>query len=76
MSIKLLTEHHLEFLRLKGDCTGSSESTLVNGNRMSCLNYLTVIGPFDASLLTYLRTFTLGHPYNPGAGRGHRVGHE
>ena len=29
MSIKLLTEHHLEFLSLKGGCTGSSQSTLV-----------------------------------------------
>ena len=29
MSVKLLTDHHLEFLSLKGDCTGSSESTLV-----------------------------------------------
>ena len=29
MNIKLLTEHHLEFLRLKGGCAGSSESTLV-----------------------------------------------
>ena len=29
MSVKLLTEHHLEFLKLKGGCTGSSESTLV-----------------------------------------------
>ena len=29
MSVKLLTEHHLEFLSLKGDCTGSFESTLV-----------------------------------------------
>ena len=29
MIVKLLTEHHLEFLRLKGGCTGSSESTLV-----------------------------------------------
>ena len=29
MSIKLLAEHHLEFLSLKGGCTGSSESTLV-----------------------------------------------
>ena len=28
MSTKLLTEHYLEFLRLKGDCTGSSESTI------------------------------------------------
>ena len=29
MSVKLLTEHHLEFLCLQGGCTGSSESTLV-----------------------------------------------
>ena len=29
MSVKLLTEHHLEFLVLKGGYTGSSESTLV-----------------------------------------------
>ena len=27
--VKLLTEHHLEFLSLKGDCRGSSVSTLV-----------------------------------------------
>ena len=29
MIVKLLTEHHLEFLRLKGGCRGSSESTHV-----------------------------------------------
>ena len=29
MSVKLLTEHHLEFLSLKGGCIGSFESTLV-----------------------------------------------
>ena len=29
MIVKLLTEHHLEFLSLKGGCTRSSESTLV-----------------------------------------------
>ena len=29
MSVKLLTEHNLEFLSLKGDCTGPSESSLV-----------------------------------------------
>ena len=29
MVVKLLTEHHLEFLSLNGGCTGSSESTLV-----------------------------------------------
>ena len=29
MSVKLLTEHHLRFLSLKGGSTGLSESTLV-----------------------------------------------
>ena len=29
MILKLLNEHHLEFLSLKGGCTGSSESTYV-----------------------------------------------
>ena len=29
MSVKLLTNRHLEFLSLKGGCTGLSESTLV-----------------------------------------------
>ena len=29
MIVKLLTEHYLEFLSLKGGCRGSSESTLV-----------------------------------------------
>ena len=29
MSVKLLTEYDLEFLSLKGGCTGSSESTFV-----------------------------------------------
>ena len=40
-SVKLHIEHHLEFLSLKGCCTGSSESTLVKcrivGNHMSWL---------------------------------------
>ena len=29
MTFKLLTKHHFEFRSLKGDCTGSSVSTLV-----------------------------------------------
>ena len=29
MSVEILTEHHLEFLSLKGGCIGSSECTLV-----------------------------------------------
>ena len=28
-TVKLLTEHHLEFLSLEGGCTGLSDSTLV-----------------------------------------------
>ena len=34
-SVKLLTEQQLEFLSLKGDCTGSSESTLVKTSHCS-----------------------------------------
>ena len=30
MIVKLLTEHHVEFLSLSGGCRGSSESTHVN----------------------------------------------
>ena len=29
MSVKLLSEHRVEFVSIKGGCTGSSESTLV-----------------------------------------------
>ena len=29
MTLRLLTDHHFEFLRLKGGCTGLSESTFV-----------------------------------------------
>ena len=39
MIIKLLTEHHLEFLSLKGGCRGSSESTLVKMSNC-CLKFL------------------------------------
>ena len=44
MIVKLPTEHLLEFLSLKGDYTGSSESALVKyhivGNHMSRLKFL------------------------------------
>ena len=33
MRVMLLTEHHFEFLSLKGGYTGSSESTLVQMTR-------------------------------------------
>ena len=44
MTAKLLTKQHLEFLSLKGGCTGSSESTLVKmhivGHLMSRIIYI------------------------------------
>ena len=36
MIVKLLTEHHLEFLSLEGGCTSSSESALVNCKMPHC----------------------------------------
>ena len=43
LNIKLLTEHHLEFLSLKGGFTGSSEFTMskchIVENHMSRLNW-------------------------------------
>ena len=43
MVVKLLTEHHFEFLSLKGGCRGSSESTMSKchfvGNLMPRLKY-------------------------------------
>ena len=41
MIVKLLTEHHLKFLSLKGGCRGSSESTLF---------FLVVIALFSPSI--------------------------
>ena len=35
MIVKLLTEHHLEWLRLKGGCRGLSESTHVKMSNCS-----------------------------------------
>ena len=45
MIVKLLTEHHLEFLSLTGGCTGSYMSLHLSkchtvGNHVSRLNYL------------------------------------
>ena len=36
MILKLLTEHHFEFLSLKGGCIGSSESTHDKLLEISC----------------------------------------
>ena len=51
MIVKLLTEHHLEFLSLKGGCRGSSESTHIKkhivGNHMHWLISLSYICNFN-----------------------------
>ena len=46
MSVKLLTEHRLEFVSLKGGYTGSYESTLV---KMHCVAAHFIIGVAAAS---------------------------
>ena len=43
MIVKLLTEHHLEFLSLKGGCRGSSDATLLeitchSSNSLCCIS--------------------------------------
>ena len=45
MMVKLLIKHHLEFLSLKGDCRGSSESTYVQNATLleiSCTGFVVV----------------------------------
>ena len=51
MIVKLLTEHHLEFLSSKGGCRGSSESTLVrmsNCWKSRALAHLSCCPPVDS----------------------------
>ena len=47
MIVKLLTEHHLEFLSFKGGCTGSSEPTLV---KMSSFLEISCCGSYYSML--------------------------
>ena len=54
MTVKLLTEHHLECLSLKGDCRGSSESKYhIVGNLLHWLNYR-----MDHSLNVYAQLYS------------------
>ena len=58
MSVKLLTEHHLEFLSLKGGFIALSESTLVKipycwKSHVEAKMYLK-FGPIHAMLVTCL----------------------
>ena len=48
MIVKLLTEHHLEFLSLKGGCRGSSQSTLVKmSNCLKSFFFLSQVSTSD-----------------------------
>ena len=71
MIVKLLTEHHLEFLSLKVDCSGSSESTHVKMQHcwkshalahfffkfQNILKFQKVFHPLSPSVLQYLSPF-------------------
>ena len=60
MSIKLLTEYHLEFLSLTGGCTGSSESTLVKIPHCWKSHVTAHIVIFDLYLLRYKWVYSQG----------------
>ena len=47
MIVKLLTEHHLEFLSFSGGCRGSSESTLVKMSNCWKSHALAIISMFN-----------------------------
>ena len=49
MIVKLLTKQHLEFLSLKGDCTGSAESIHVKLLEISCHGSLMMFSAVNIS---------------------------
>ena len=65
INFKLLTEHHLEFLRLKGGCTCSSESILVKmphcwkSRRSSICSQLASSGSLKRTGLCHVQGFRL-----------------
>ena len=53
MLVKLLTEHHFEFLSLKGGCRGSSESTHVKCHIVGKLkHWLILLNDVEKNFLT------------------------
>ena len=60
MIVKLLTEHHLEFLSLKEGCRGSSESTLVKMS--NCWKFLAMA---QFLIILYIRYTYLKHCWFP-----------
>ena len=54
MNVKLLNEHQLAFLSLKGGCRGSSESTLVKMSlcwKSHAMAHIVFLNPFKPSIL-------------------------
>ena len=64
MSVKVLTEHHLEFLSLKGGCTGSSESTLVKMPHVAAHFYVLLSRMYSMSDTQGSRLRLRCHPIN------------
>ena len=58
MIVKLLTEHHLEFLSLKGGCIGSSGSTLVK--MPHCWKYHVTAHYYKITCMICMMMMTLG----------------
>ena len=58
MTVKLLTEHHLEFLSLKGGCTCSSDSTFVK--MPHCLKSHVVAHLCTITLNTSMLSYQIG----------------
>ena len=65
MIVKLLSEHHLEFLSLKGDCTGSSESTLVKMSNCWKSHALAHFKYNSWALLPYIRDNAFAYTFEP-----------
>ena len=61
MIVKLLTEHHLEFLSLKEGCRGSSESTLVKMSNCWKSNAAAHIIPSWLLLVMFIVFLLLSH---------------
>ena len=68
MTVKLLTEHHLEFLNLKGGCTDSSESTLVKMSHCWKSHVMAHIIFYLALHLLVLSTHDLCKQFEPRSG--------
>ena len=78
MIVKLLTEHHLEFLSLTGGCGGSSESTLVKMSncwksqstaQLKCYEHFKSIpadSPFSFNFVFGRLLITLTNSHDPG----------